>query len=792
MKNELNILEAYLDQVLQEAGTKGIHSKWLYGADQGSIDTLATFARAADGFNTPESAEQKVSGAPEWSGFATDQGDGAGGEHKVYWKPLGGKMMVATASALLAAIAQWKPSEEPTQDQFAKEIEAAPGQQQFAAEQAEVAAEDAKMAEVEANDRQTNEEQLERMTSNLTSLGGGNTFKMERTKTSGKEEYEMSAEELATAIDSACKVPPKNSYLHVILAWTRGEENKYGFTGDVNQELLDSYDEILQLAPHIMEDDDGRYILEEDISEKQREILDASRSRADGLFLGWNRNGEASKALPKLDEAMTGITHAREEIGKPVSNSFEKYGVSNRNTKPICDGFAGVVIRSVNGEDVPLLRKTGSSKRGENSLVGTFSEDVFVGIIEFQNGRGDVGGRMSKGVTDLATALAKVDKAVRANETLWEGIVPSMVTEEESEMCEWYQRTEQLYDIYGSPNELTKALFRQRARELKALVEVAGVAPVAAWSPTKDEERQTDKQLGVKRDIVFGFATPADAQKFCKNIGLTKDYVHGTEVDLSLKTVESRSKTLNFEGATQHVALGLSPKPEKREEYKRNFENRVEYIKNTNKAIGEKLAHNMTEARDWQVDNFQKIQSALSENNTQIMPALQTIIDNAGNKNTTVAAGAQASRDLYRFQQQVQELTTKTGAERKAMATLVGRNLMALLEFQKAKSDKNYAQGAAMHDVINTVSSQESEGVVVLNNGNVSVFQGDKLMDDAIAAVIEGRAEPRELGGFNFIDEKGRKMFKTVRAPSKEGFVRVRGEVDGSYVTRNSTQVAEN
>jgi len=790
MKNQLNILEAYLDQILNEGGTRGIHSDWFYGAEQQQIDTLATFARAPDGFNTPETAQQKVESAPEWRGFATDQGDGAGGEHKVYWKPLGGKVFSATASKLLAAIAKWKPSDAPTEDQFKAEGEAAPAQQAFDAEQEAIAQEDAAIAQAEAEDRQTDPEQIARMTENLELFGP--VFKGTREKAGvGKEEFDMTAEEVANAIDEACKVPPKNSYLHDILEFTRGPENKFGWEGDVNQELVDAYDEILQLAPFIQEDSDGKYVLEDDISERQREILDAARCRSDGLYLGWDRNGEAGKAFPKLDDAMQGVVEARAKAGRSVSRAFSTYGVSNKNTKHICEALAGVKIRSKDGKESPLLKATGAGgKKSENNLMGTFSEAAFVGIIEFLNGRGDKDGTLSKGVAFFAAKLQKLDKSVRANEELWEGMVPSMTLEEESELCDWYRRMEDMYQIYGSPSELTKALFMQRAQNLKTLIEVGGVAPVGAREPSKDEPRGHDKTLGVKRDIVLNFASESDAQKFAIGIGLSKEYAHGTEVDISLKTLESMNKGINFEGATHDVAMGQSPLPSKKEEYERNFDNRVEYIKRTNKALGEKIAQSMIDARDWERDVNGKIQIALSKNNTDILPALQNIIDKAGDKNTSVAAGAQALRDLEKLKKTVSELTTATGKERQVKALYVQRNLLSLLKLKRAKSNKNYAQGAALHDVINTMSSKESEGVVILNNDRVSSFAGDRIMDDAIAAVVEGRAEPQELGGYSFRDEQGNKMFKTNYAVDQRGFIRVRGTIEGSYFQRHSKQLS--
>lgn len=788
MKNQLNILEAYLDQILNEGGTRGIHSDWFYGAEQQQIDTLATFARAPDGFNTPETAQQKVESAPEWRGFATDQGDGAGGEHKVYWKPLGGKVYSATASKLLAAIAQWKPSEAPTEDQFKAEGEAAPAQQAFDAEQEAIAQEDAAIAQAEAEDRQSNPEQIERMTTNLEQLGI--SFKAKRTKLGATEEYEMTAEEVANAIDEACKVPPKNSYLHDILEYTRGAENKYGWAGDVNQELVDAYDEILQVAPSIQEDDDGRYVLEEDLSERQKDILDAARCRKDGLYLGWNRNGESGKAFPKLEDAMTEVVKARDAVGRPVNRAFSQYGVSNKNTKHICEALAGVKIRSKDGSESPLLKSSGTGKKGENNLVGTFSEAAFVGIIEFLNGRGEDQDTLSKGVIDFATALQKVDKSVRANEQLWEGIVPSMTTEEESELCDWYQRMERMYGIYGSPNELTKALFMQRAQNLKTIIEVGGVAPVGAWEPSKDEERGNDKTLGVKRDIVFNFASESDAQKFAIGIGLSKEYAHGTEVDISLKTLESMNKGVNFEGATHDVAMGLSPVEAKREQYEDNFNNRVEYIKRTNKALGAKIADNMIQARDWEREVNGKIQQALSQNNSDMLPALESIVDRYGDTNTSVAGGAKALQDLNKLKQKIKDLSNSTGAERATHAAYISRNLLSLLKYQRAKSNKNYAQGAALHDVINTMSSKESEAVVILNNDRMSSFAGDRIMDDAIAAVVEGRAEPQELGGYSFRDEQGNKMFKSSYAVDKRGFIRVRGTIEGSYFQRHSKQLS--
>tara|TARA_R100000458_G_scaffold11747_1_gene9521 strand:+ start:2394 stop:4772 length:2379 start_codon:yes stop_codon:yes gene_type:complete len=787
MKAKLNILEAYLDRVLQEAGTKGKHNRWFYGADQGSIDTLASMARSPLPGMTPEMAKAKTEAGPAWRAYATDEGDGMGGEHTVYWHSLSGPQS-AKASALLAAIATWKPEDTPSEDQFSKELEAAPGQEQFDAEQEAEALEQQKQQEAEANDRKSNPEQVERIAKNLEQLGI--EFTSEKMKLGSVEEVTMTAEEVAEAIDKACMVPPSNSYLHDLLEVTRGKEHRYGFEGAANQEVLDVFDEILQAVPHIQKDDEGSYVLDEDLTERQKEILDTVRCRNKGLFVGFNRNGETSLALPQLNTAMTDVVASREEAGKSISRDFDTYGVSNKHTKHICNALAGVKRRDGEGNESPLLKSSGDGgQRGENNLIGTFTEKAYVGIIQFMNGKyGDGSGEndsMEEGIQEMASVLQKLDSAVRASESSFDGVIPSLLTDEETEMCDWYRRAETAFNIHGEPNDLVKALFMQRAMELKAIVETGGVAPVNAREPSKEEERGHDKVLGVKRDIVFEFASAKDAQKFAKNIGLGKEYAHDKEVDLSLKTLDSMNKSINFEGCTLDVAMDNSPLPYKQKEYQDNFQNRTEYITRTNKAVGKNVAENMTKAKEWDRDMWGKIQSALSENNDKIMPALTSIISKASD-NTSVAASIQTQEHLAKFEKMVKEMNASTGGERKALATYVGRNMLSLLKYERAQKDKKYAQGSALHDVINTLASRESEAVLRVANGKISVFAGDQLMDDAISAVVDGRAVAQPLGGFHFRDAKGNKMFNTSYVVSRQGFVRVRGTVQGRYFNEYS------
>ena len=314
-----------------------------------------------------------------------------------------------------------------------------------------------------------------------------------------------------------------------------------------------------------------------------------------------------------------------------------------------------------------------------------------------------------------------------------------------------------------------------------------------AWAPTKEEERGTDKQLGVKRDVVFAFATPAEAQKFAENIGLTKDYAHGNEVDLSLKTLENINKPVNFEGCTLDVSMGNAANKNKRDEYEANFENRVEYIKKTNKAMGEKYAQNMTSARDWDREQYDKIQKGLSKNNSDILPALTNIIESVGGTATSIAGDIQTQRDLRKFKDMVGDLGTADPADRQVISTYISRNLLSLVKSKRAQTNKNYARGAALHDVINTLTSKESEGVLRISNGDIRSFQGDMIMDDAIAAVEEGRFNIKDLGGFDFHDEKGNKMFGTSYPVAKQSscFSRIRGTVNATYMNSKSKKLEE-
>ena len=793
MKNKLNILEAYLDKVLLEAG--GVHQRWFSGADEAGIEALRAVAQSNNSQFTKEGAQAEASKMGPWGGaqISAPEFDPKTGQVKapgtVYWMSNAGELNSGSAEKVLAAIAQWKPKDAPSKDDVTDvEQGVADGTLQSTEEQQAQAEEAFKQQEAEVNDRQTNPKQVERMTKNLEQLGV--EFTTTKQRLGQTEEVTLSAEEVAMGIDAACKVPPANSYLGGLLEWSRGPENKYGFGGDVNQEVMDVFDEILQTVPHIQSDDDGRYVLEEDLSEKQKDVLGAVRCRSKGLFVGYNRNGETTTSLPKLDTAMASLEATRAQEGKPTSRDFNLYGVSNKHTKHICAALGDVKVRDSEGKETPLLKASGDGKKKENNLVGTFTEKGYVGILNIMNGKGE--DSMNEGVQEMTKSLQMLDKAVRASEESFDGIIPSLLSDEETEACEWYQRAERAYGIHGVPNDMVKALFMQRAMELKAIIEVAGVSPTGGREPSKEEERGNDKALGVKRDVVFEFASDKDAQKFATNLGLGKEYAHANEVDVSLKTLESMSKSINFEGCTLDVSLDNSPMEHKQQEYQDNFQNRVEYITKTNKAVGPALAQDMTKAKDWDRKQHAKIQSALSDNNTNIMPALEQMIMSSGDKNTSIAAGMQAKKDFKKFEKMVKDMnSTSDPQERKALATYVGRNMLSLLKLDKAKKDKKYAQGAAMHDVINTLASRHSEAVMRVNNGKVSVFPGDKIMDDAISAVLDGRATPQPLGGYHFKDEKGNKMFNTSYAVSREGFVRVRGTVQGRYFNEHSKLIGE-
>ena len=793
MKAKLNILEAYLDKVLLEAG--GVHQRWFSGADEAGIEALRAVAMATGSQLTKQGAQVEAGKMGPWGGaqISSPDFDAKTGQVKgpgtVYWMSNATELNSGSADKVLAAINDWDPKKAPSEKDV---IDAEQGVQDgtiMSPEEQQAASEEAaRQQEAELNDRQTNPDQVDRMAKNLEQLGV--EFTTSKQKLGQTEEIVMSAEEVATAIDEACKIPPSNSYMGGLLEWSRGTENKYGFEGDVNQEVLDVYDEILKTVPHIQSDDEGRYVLESDLSERQKDVLEAVRCRGKGLFVGFNRNAETTTSLPKLDTAMKGLEAARAEEGKETSRDFNTYGVSNGHTKHICAAMGDVKMRDSEGNEVPLLKASGDGKKKENNLVGTFTEKSYVGILEFMNGRGEE--TVSEGVQELATIFQKLDKAVRASESSFDGVIPSLVSDEEIEACEWYQRAERAYEIHGQPNELVKALFMQRAGELRDIISAGGVSPIAAREPSKEEERGHDKVLGVKRDILFEFASDKDAQKFAKNIGLGKEYAHGTEVDLSLKTLESMNKSLNFEGCTLDVALDNSPLEHKQKEYQDNFQNRVEYITRTNKAIGADTAQHMTKAKEWDREQYGKIQSALSQNNSNIMPALEQMIMSSGDRNTSVAGGMKAKKDFKKFEKMVKDMnSTADPEERRALSTYVSRNMLALLKFERATKNKKYAQGAALHDVINTLSSRESEAVVRVNNGKVSVFAGDRIMDDAISAALDGRATPQPLGGFHFKDEEGNKMFNTSYAVSRQGFVRVRGTVQGRYFNKHSKMLAE-
>lgn len=117
------------------------------------------------------------------------------------------------------------------------------------------------------------------------------------------------------------------------------------------------------------------------------------------------------------------------------------------------------------------------------------------------------------------------------------------------------------------------------------------------------------------------------------------------------------------------------------------------------------------------------------------------------------------------------------------------RDIFGLIRHQKATTDKRYRQGAALHDAINTVTSQHPELVVRLRNGQVSIGGGDSVMDDVMAAVLSGNIVPQTHGGFTFTDESGQALISTAYISDNRGFIRLRGTVQGRYFNGMSTNL---
>lgn len=800
MKNNLNILEAYLDKVLLEAG--GVHQKWFSGADEAGIEALRAVAQSTNAQLTKQGAQAEAGKMGPWGGaqMSSPEFDPKTGQVKspgtVYWMSNAPEVNSGSADKVLAAIAQWKPKESPSKaDMVDQEQGVADGTIPTAEEQQAQAEEEARLQEERQTDRQTDEEQLKTMTDQLGERLGINS---------------VEAEKMVRKLDANCKKPTDHKYaadFRALLAYTRTDELKFGLPGEANKEMFDAYADMLDATQHIKKDSEGEYILAKDLTARQRDLFTSCRARGqsgqNGVYVGYD-GGRADVVFPHISKALTDIMAARVgnvsdaagEAANDVDASFFKYGLSVAGSEPVGEALARVQLRDELGSQEPLLALTSASKgTASNKAIGEFSEKSWIGILNFMT-TGEDDGSMAESIQDFAKQCQLMDKIAQSNPDKLKKQLPDIpYTAQEEEELKWYQRANDFYNTHGAPNELVKQVFMQNAMNLSRLLKHAKVAPVKSWSPTKDEERGHDLQFGVKRDIVFEFATDKDAAKFCKNLGLGPEYAHGKEVDLSLKQLTQTTGKINNEGATLSVALGESTSKAKQEQFEKHKESTYERIKQLAPANGrgEKYIEGMDKARDWDTKTWSSLYAALHPKQGKMQGSMETLFNSILDKNCPGTPEGIKKREAFMqvYQDYKEALPGATNVPKEGWT--LAKNLFGALKQQRADTNRQYKDGSMLNDVMGCLSTSHSEVLVRMHQDKVSAFGTDGILGAAIDAAQNGNIVTKPNGGFYIMDDEGNRIADTslvVAVNSKgEPFIRLRGGIEGKHFNDNSEHV---
>ena len=792
--NSLNIFETYLDTVLSEAGTSGKHNRWFYGAEQGSIDTLATFARTPDGFNTPESAKQKTANGAAWRDYATDQGGEQGGEHKVYWVSLSGPQS-ASASTLLAAIAKWKPEEEPDAEQFKKEGEALPAQQEFDAEQQALAEEEAEVQQERQTDRQTDPETVEKVANIL-----AERLELDPNK----------ARKMAETLDANCKKPTDHKFAkdyRALLAYTRTDEHKFGLPGEANAEMMDAFVDLLEITKHIKRDSEGEYVLEEDLTERQKDILTSVRARGqkgqNGVYVGYDGD-RAHKVFPNISQALvdiqTSLTGQASEEAKEAADiaspDLFKYGVSVRGSEPIGEALGGVKIRKKDGSEELMLNLTSAAKTtASNKSIGEFTEKSWVGMVNFMTTGAD-DGTLQEGIQSFAKHCQLMAQVAASNPDKLRKQLPDVpfTAQEEAEL-EWFDRANDFYNTHGQPNELVKAVFMQNAMNLARVFHHAQVAPISAREPDGDEPRGNDLKFGVKRDIVFDFANNSDAVKFCKSLGLGSEYAHGTEVDLSLKQLTRTTGKVNNEGATLPVALGQSTNSSKQQQFEDHKESTYDKIRKMNLPSGrsEKLVTAMDKARDWDTEQWSTIFSALHPKNGKVQGSMSTLFNSVLDKNCPPTPEGLKRREGFNQLWKDYKASMEGSINPTKESWVLAQKLFGALKHHRSETDEQYRHGSSLNETMGCLTSSHSEILMRMHQDKVAAYGADGALADTVDACQNGNLVSKPNGGFYITDDSGNRISETsyVVAVGSNGqpFIRLRGGFEGKRFNDESYHI---
>jgi len=606
-----------------------------------------------------------------------------------------------------------------------------------------------------------------------------------------KVDVHISPNDMVEKIHEACK-QPKGAF-KALLEHVHGDSK--GLGPAIDQEVFTAYGDILEVGSKIKEDSKGMYVSEDDITPEQKAILNASRIRGKGIFIGWNKKGELDKALPLLADA---IADMAQKNGGKVPGDLAKYGIAASVTADLGEKMKDVVLRKRDGSEAPLIPAT-NTKAGtaSNNLVGTSNENIWVGLTQLLDGKGFDNNTIGEnGIMALHETFSKLDAA---NEALQErdGFNENLMSEDEFASLDLYQKLQDQFKV-SNPTDLTKAFTLQRAHEFAQFLKQGKYRPVDARLPSAEEDRGDDKQLGVKRDLVLAFNSDKEAKAFAKNIGLDERYAHGNEVDVSLKTLLSGFDGINFEGATWDVVHGKSTakKVIESDEMFTFVQDKVSnaQIPGAPGVTGQDLAEDMQKAREFNADLGEKMEQVFSSKNEKVMPAVMNLL-----KNIKTDSSLAESEVLKGLTDRISSLTDEGVNPATKTKTIIDlkRDIIGLVRSDKARQDKKFQRGAALHDLLMTAGSKHSEAVTTVGQGKVTTFGSDRVMDDAIIAAANGHITS-DLYGWRFNNNQGDTLMSSTLVADARGFIRQRTTVEDHYahsiantVEANSEDAAE-
>lgn len=586
-------------------------------------------------------------------------------------------------------------------------------------------------------------------------------------------EWEMNSKEFAQTLSDQCKDPHATSHLKKFL-------DEFGRDGehpgaDANNEIYDGYNTFLELAKDIEVDEDGNESIDwNDLSPEEQSLIKSARCRREGLFLG-HKDGQSSKppALPALGK----YQDKHRKIGK-IGRDLDKYGLAVPSSQAICNRFKDVQMRNRESEGSvsPFIASSKISSKVPSKILGEGSEVVWAGLhaMLFQQDPA----LKEEGIQELHLLFSKIDAALKESES---GLACPLSPDEWA-MVDDYNRLQKEFGIYGDPAEFTKAFIEKRATEFHAIMRIGGVVPTSVRRPAGTPDDPDDQVVGWKRDIVMDFATPQEAKKFARNLGLPPELVNGASIDFSLKTYKSLYDDINLEGAVWGVVNGTSNMGHKNQQAEdfRNSWGSVLSRTSLPKKNQEQLIKDMSYAHQKDVELTETIENLLNE--PDAFPAINTHLDGLKAKAKTDAE----RRAITKIQDSLYDIVGPGATPSSLQRSTLQRNLLSSSRKAMARKDMRYRRGAVAKDAMMAIGTMQPEALVRLVDGDIHVADEEAIFDEVMSAIDSGKFEASPHGS-HVLDENGKKIFSVglIAIPNN---VRVRATLSGAHVTNNHGQ----